>query len=140
MAKSNRACYLCSKKYEYCPNCGRHDPIYKATFCSENCRDIFKSLSQYGCNLISAEDCKELLECCDLQPELYKESTRNNIAKILGTQIEKVIEEIIPEVEQEAAEVIDEVHEVIEEIIHEDIVEEYKPRKHKNEVVLENNE
>jgi hypothetical protein len=97
-----------------------------ATFCSENCRDIFKSLSQYGCNLISAEDCKELLECCDLQPELYKESTRKNIAKILGTQSEEVIEEIIPE--------------AIEEIVEEIHYEEEFPYEYENEVVLESNE
>lgn len=126
MAKSNRSCYLCGKTYAYCPNCGRHDPIYMATFCSENCRDIFKSLSQYGCNLISAEDCKELLECCDLQPELYKESTRKNIAKILGTQSEEVIEEIIPE--------------AIEEIVEEIHYEEEFPNEYENEVVLEDNE
>ena len=122
MAKSNRSCYLCGKTYAYCPNCGRHDPVYMATFCSENCRDIFKSLSQYGCNLISAEDCKELLECCDLQPELYKESTRKNIEKILATKTEA---EIIPE----------EIPEIVEEI-----EEEVELLEYENEVVLESNE
>lgn len=140
MARSNRTCYLCSKKYEYCPNCGRHDPIYMATFCSENCRDIFKSLSQYGCNLISTEECKELLECCDLQLELYKESTRNNIAKILSIQSAEVITEAEHEDAPEAIEDIPQEEQVEEKNSEELVSEEPRPRKRKNEVVLENNE
>ena len=85
-----RSCYLCRSKYSFC-DCDRQ-PSYMATFCSENCRDIFKSLCSYGSGMISAEECKELLECCDLsKQDSYKESTRNTIAKVFASS-EPVIE------------------------------------------------
>lgn len=89
-----RSCYLCNTKYEFC-DCDRQ-PSYMATFCSENCRDIFKSLCSYGSGMISVEECKELLECCDLsKQDSYKDSTRNTIAKVLASA--KPVAEAKPE-------------------------------------------
>lgn len=129
-----RSCYLCSSKYDFC-DCNRQ-PKFMATFCSENCRDIFKSLSQYGCNLISAEDCKELLDCCDLSnKESYKESTRNTIDKLYAAPVATIEE---PEVVVEP--IKDEVEQVIEESV--DMVPEIKIERKKryHEVVLEDAE
>lgn len=98
-----RSCYLCGIKYEFC-DCNRQ-PAYMATFCSENCKDIFKSLCSYGSGMISAEECKNLLECCDLsKQDSYKESTRNTMAKVFASaepvvEIEEPIAEVIPEPE-----------------------------------------
>ncbi len=98
-----RSCYLCGTKYEFC-DCNRQ-PAYMATFCSENCKDIFKSLCSYGSGMISAEECKNLLECCDLsKQDSYKESTRNTMAKVFASaepvvEIEEPIAEVIPEPE-----------------------------------------
>lgn len=98
-----RSCYLCGSKYEFC-DCNRQ-PAYMATFCSENCKDIFKSLCSFGSGMISAEECKKLLECCDLsKQDSYKESTRNTMAKVFASaepvvEIEESIAEVIPEPE-----------------------------------------
>lgn len=98
-----RNCYLCNSKYSYC-DCTRQ-PAYMATFCSENCKDIFKSLCSYGSGMISAEECKKLLECCDLsKQDSYRESTRNTMAKVFASadpvvEIEEPIAEVIPEPE-----------------------------------------
>lgn len=98
-----RSCYLCGTKYEFC-DCNRQ-PAYMATFCSENCKDIFKSLCSYGSGMISAEECKNLLECCDLsKQDSYKESTRNTMAKVFASaepvvEIEEPIAEVIPKPE-----------------------------------------
>lgn len=98
-----RSCYLCGTKYEFC-DCNRQ-PAYMATFCSENCKDIFKSLCSYGSGMISAEECKNLLECCDLsKQDSYKESTRNTMAKVFASaepvvEIEEPIAEVVPEPE-----------------------------------------
>ncbi len=100
---TKRSCYLCGTKYEFC-DCNRQ-PAYMATFCSENCKDIFKSLCSYGSGMISAEECKELLEYCDLsKQDSYKESTRNTMAKVFASaepvvEIEEPIAEVIPEPE-----------------------------------------
>ena len=100
---SQRKCYLCGSKYSYC-DCDRQ-PAYMATFCSENCKDIFKSLCSFGSGMISAEECKNLLECCDLsKQDSYKESTRNTMAKVFASaepvvEIEEPIAEVIPEPE-----------------------------------------
>lgn len=100
---TKRSCYLCGSKYEFC-DCNRQ-PAYMATFCSENCKDIFKSLCSYGSGMISAEECKNLLECCDLsKQDSYKESTRNTMAKVFASaepvvEIEEPIAEVIPEPE-----------------------------------------
>lgn len=134
MAKSKRSCYLCSTQYEYC-DCNRQ-PAFMATFCSENCRDIFKTLCSYGTGAISEEDCKELLDCCDLSnKESYKESTRNTIDKLYAAPVATIEE---PEV---VIEVVDEliIEEPTEDIIEHDIdaVPEFECNQHFNEVVLQ---
>lgn len=134
MAKSKRSCYLCGTTYEYC-DCDRQ-PTYMATFCSENCKDIFKSLCSYGTGLISAEDCKELLDCCDLSnKDSYKESVQNSINKLYASVIKE------PEVIEEPIEIIVEenVEEPIEEVVN-NVPEfniERKNKKRSHEVVLE---
>lgn len=168
MAKSNRTCYLCGEKYEYCPNCGRHDPTYKATFCSENCKDIFKSLCSYGSGTISAEDCKELLDCCDLSKKLsYKESVQNTIEQVYATSVavivedkvetkeEVIVEEIKPVEEIQPVEVVEAIPEVITEeqveaiaeiveaeaeVVVEEPVIHHTRKSRKHEVVLEDKE
>lgn len=127
-----RSCYLCSEKYSYC-DCNRQ-PAFMATFCSENCHDIFKSLSSYGTGAISAEECKELLDCCDLSnKESYKESTRNTIDKVYTAHVATI---------EESEVVVDVVDEPVAELIIEDEVKPILERKRKrnHEVVLEDTE
>lgn len=135
MAKSKRACYLCGNQYEYC-DCNRQ-PTYMATFCSENCRDIFKSLSSYGVGAISEKDCKELLDCCDLSNKgSYKESIQNTIDKLYASVVkepevieEPIVEEVVVTPEFEVAEPI------ISSVPEFDVERKGKKRNHK--VVLE---
>ena len=129
---SQRHCYLCGSKYSYC-DCDRQ-PAYMATFCSENCRDIFKSLCSFGAGMISAEDCKELLECCDLsKKDSYKESTINTINKVYDSvaPVEAPVEEVFiaPLVDDEP---------LAEEVVEATIP--HRERKRKHEVVLDENQ
>ncbi len=139
MAKSRRSCYLCGNTYEYC-DCNRQ-PSFMATFCSENCRDIFKSLCLYGTNTISAEDCKELLDCCDLSNKgSYKESTRNTIDELYAAPVATIEE---PEVVVEPVE--DVVESVIEELVEDAVVDtipeiKVERKKRNHEVVIEETE
>lgn len=142
MAKTNRQCYLCQIKYEYCPDCGRHDPAYMATFCSTNCRDIFQTLSRFGTGLISAEECKEYLEMLDLsKKDSYKESTINTINKVYATSVatevaveEQPVEEE-PVNEQVAEEQVSEAPVEEQEVVMPSF--ERKSKKRNHEVVLE---
>jgi len=142
MAKSKRSCYLCGNTYEYC-DCNRQPP-FMATFCSENCKDIFKTLCSYGSGMISAEDCKELLGCCDLSnKDSYKESIRGTIDNLYAIPsviieepkvaeepvVESVVEEVIEEVKlEQPAEIPDGIPEF-------NLARKNKKRKH--EVVVE---
>jgi len=136
MAKSNRQCYLCKVKYDYCPDCGRHDPTYMAKFCSTNCRDIFQTLSRYGVGLISSEECREYIDMLDLnKKDSYEESVINTINKVYATSkpVEDTVEIVVEEQpveevvnntveEQPAEEVVEE--QLIEELVEEQTVEE----------------
>jgi hypothetical protein len=103
-----------------------------ATFCSENCRDIFKTLCSYGTGAISAEECKELLDCCDLSnKDSYKESTRNTVDRLYAAPVATIEEPVVEP--------------IIEEQVEEEVIEsvpEVKPerKKRNHEVVLEDAE
>lgn len=154
MAKSNRTCYLCGTKYEYCPNCGHHDPIYKATFCSENCKEIFHSLSKFGSGSFTADECKKALKHLDLSRKpFYKESVQNTIEQVYATSVavvedkvetkeEEIVENIQPigavEIVEAVAEVItEEPIEVEAEVVVETPVIPRTRKSRKHEVVLE---
>ena len=58
----NRVCLVCSKNFEYCPNCNKGSNKAKDTwrqnYCSENCRDIFKTCMDYISGVISIDEAK----------------------------------------------------------------------------------
>ena len=97
MAKVKRECLLCKTQYKYCNTCrdSRNDPAFMMTFCSENCKDIFKSLCDFSANIISAKECYELLEKCDLsKKENYGETTLRTLGKVYAeNKPDPVIEE-----------------------------------------------
>ena len=83
---STRTCAVCGTTYSYCPTCerDRFKPSWYMTFHDENCREIWRVLSSYGCELISAEECAKQLEACDL-------SKKNSFAPAIKDQIEKIL-------------------------------------------------
>ena len=96
---------------------------------------------------ISAEDCKELLDCCDLNVESYKESTRNVIEKVYAEAkpIIEISEESVEIIVDESADQVSDIEEPTEIIVEETQeinVEEVPERKRKrnHEVVLEESE
>lgn len=50
MAKKKRVCLVCGTEYEYCYKCDHstEPKLWKTTFCSENCRDIYKIINKYA--------------------------------------------------------------------------------------------
>lgn len=54
---NNRTCFLCGKKYSYCPTCSKDKlkPTWYAMFCSEECHDVDAILSDCTAGNITEE-------------------------------------------------------------------------------------
>ena len=149
MAKLNRKCIICHKKYSYCPSCAAdsNKPTWMILFCSNNCRDLYNILNDYSHKLLTKEDAYNKLKgleisCADELPWNFKE----NLNEILNAGIaieedavkplitEDVVEEqkiSIKEVNKQNGKVIKEEtvkNEIIEEVNEEEI---RKPRYNK---------
>ena len=61
-----RICLTCSKDYEYCHNCSndknKKQNTWKMNYCSENCRDIFKTCIDYVGGKITIQEAKQLFD------------------------------------------------------------------------------
>ena len=66
MYKSQRKCKLCPTAhiYEYCTSCIKKEDIiqWKLQFDTENCRDVYKVLSEFAFGRLSANDAKRQLD------------------------------------------------------------------------------
>lgn len=83
--KHGRTCVVCGKEYTYCPNCNAYDvePRWKFLFCSENCNEIFNTVSQFESGAITADEAKQAIEKCDLRKASpLKAGTKEGIDKI----------------------------------------------------------
>lgn len=80
MGKRTRECYLCGKKYSYCPTCSqdRMKPAWMAEFHDENCKNIFDICTRFNMNLISKVEAQKALSTCDLS---FKESFKGYVQK-----------------------------------------------------------
>ena len=68
MIKDNKICILCGKKYSFCNRCEEYDhlPRWMAIYCSENCKNIFNTISGYNMKLKTKEEAASALGECDL--------------------------------------------------------------------------
>lgn len=68
MIKLNKTCVICGNKYSYCPSCGadHNKPSWMASFCSENCKNIYDVVARYGMKKINVDEAIEILNTCDL--------------------------------------------------------------------------
>lgn len=59
-----RKCVICKTEYSYCPHCGKDDPTktWMTTFCSENCREIYKVCNEFTHKRITANQAKKKLD------------------------------------------------------------------------------
>lgn len=132
MAKHNRVCMACGEKYSYCPSCSRTDALkepWHATFCCEDCRTIWKTLTKFSMGLLSKIDAKEILSKIELKPiETYAECVQRDLAKVMAEDKSMVafdpLEEVAP-IEQFES-VVDEQPEVVsiaEEVVEQPMVE-----------------
>ena len=88
MARSNRKCVICGNDYYYCNHSCADSlgkPSWMASFCSDNCRNIYNATVKYNMKKITVEEAKNILDTCDL-------SNKNNFT----ASTNKLINEIYP--------------------------------------------
>ena len=58
-----KVCCVCSRTYEYCGHCDKNAKLnrWKASYCSENCRDIFQILMDYAGKRLPIDVAKQKL-------------------------------------------------------------------------------
>ena len=107
MAKLNRTCTICHKKYSYCPTCAvdSNKPTWMAVFCCEGCKDLYNLINDYRYKLLSKEEAFYKLNGLDLSnvdklPDNFK-FMLNEILSVKGNSKEEVIEEVIEETIEE---------------------------------------
>ena len=67
MARANRTCKVCGKKYYYCPSCPDiARPSWYGMFHEENCKNIFYILMDFFLGKITKAGAQKKLETCDL--------------------------------------------------------------------------
>ena len=120
LAKVNKSCRVCSTEYAYCPSCDYKEPAYKQFVCSENCYNIWNTLSRNGVGLDTTQETLEALECISM-PSTLQPGISAHIDRLwaeMEVATEPVVEEAVPEV------VIEDEPVVIEPVV--------APRKKKN--------
>lgn len=86
MNKKMRTCSCCLTQYEYCNRCekDKNKPQWYFAFCSENCKDIYKTISDYEDNQIDVGGAKEKLDKLDLSRlDRFGESYKKSVYKIM---------------------------------------------------------
>lgn len=108
MGKFDRTCVVCGKHYEYCTNCDKflNYPTYMAMYCSQECVDLFDTLSSFEAGQTSKEDAQKVLRGIDQgKIKMLKNSMAKSYKKIMEEEA-KEEEEIVPvkpEVEKQIA-------------------------------------
>ena len=88
--KDLRTCCVCHVQYPYCPICHKDLPTWMFSYCSENCREIYKITVSYEDGKIDAKKANDQLSNLDLSKnENFGESYKNTLKKI-HTEIKKV--------------------------------------------------
>ena len=98
MAKVNKSCRTCGSEYTYCPSCNYNEPGYRQFVCSENCYNIWNTLSRNGVGLATTQETLEALERIPM-PSTLQPGISAHIDR-LWLEIEvapkSVVEEAIP--------------------------------------------
>ena len=104
MLRDNKTCILCKNLYTFCNRCEEFDhlPRWMALYCSNNCREIFMTATNYKAGEITKEQAIERLSKCDLSDKKqYHQSVIDILDDILKQDEEE--KEYINDVSLETA-------------------------------------
>ena len=81
--KGDRTCIVCGTHYKYCPSCGKDNPTetWRFIYCSENCRDVFKTVEQFKANKLTSVQAAKALSALKM-PAKIQEHIRKDIDTI----------------------------------------------------------
>lgn len=136
MNKLNKICVLDKKAYHYCSS-GCKDSIGKPpwmmSFCSENCKDIFSTISSFKSGNKTAQEARAILDKCDLSnkdnfaesvqkiiDDIYWETVKEQITATLAeaeSEVEPVAEEVVEHAVETELEEVGNEPEVIEPVV-----------------------
>lgn len=126
---NRRKCIVCKSEYEYCGHCDSNKKIntWKNNYCSENCRDLFKIVTDYIGNIIDIKTAKERLSDINL-----------NITPT--EQINKYIVEILAykEPKSEITESNNEKDVIVETEVETESIEVERPRRRRRKPMVKN--
>ena len=92
MAKAKK-CLVCNSSYEYCPHCGGNPTPWKASYCSEECRDIFNTCYNYESKRITQEEAYNKLIELNIKDKNVQKSVKGSVDKIMTYKKPEPIEE-----------------------------------------------
>ena len=85
MARGDRVCIICGKKYHYCgSNCQEPNAkeTWRALYCSQACRTAFDVFSKFVNGHMSADVAYEKLSALDVDKMLLNEQLKENWEQI----------------------------------------------------------
>lgn len=96
MGRDTRTCAVCRTAYTYCPRCNddKDKPTWMFTWCSDNCRNIYKTLTSFEEGSLTAVQANELLNGYDLS---RKSNYGDSYLRIMS-EIENALPKKEPEV------------------------------------------
>ena len=135
MARLNRQCMTCNSKYSYCPQCSKVDALkapWHSTFCCEDCRTIWKTLTKFSMGILPKTEAKEILSKIELKPiETYAECVQRGLKNVMAEdEVVAITDSAIDTVEQSSMEVEQEQFEIMtfsEEVVEQPVVEAEQP-------------
>ena len=119
---ANRTCIACNSKYSYCPNCGsgRLAPYWKATFCSETCKELWDILTRHSMNLLTKSEAAEKIKSLELKDKseyvacVQRDMEKKFFFKKKEPKARKTKKVAVEEVQPAESEINADTHEVVE--------------------------
>lgn len=103
MARGDRICELCGKKYVYCPSCKKGNPVetWRYKYCGEDCRKIFRACADFHFGHMNASQAQDYLKDIDLSDKTkYSDDIRMELSAIYAEEAEKK-EEVVEQPKEE---------------------------------------
>jgi hypothetical protein len=88
-------CTVCGKQFKFCGQCKRvsFDDLWRNVYCSEDCRDIFKTCSKYIGKSITIKDAYNALIKSNVKEKNLQMSVKNTVDEIMEYREPKPVTE-----------------------------------------------
>lgn len=82
----DKTCIICGKKIGFCGKCRKisYTELWRNEYCSEECRQIFKTCARYGGKDISKEDAYNVLKSLNVESKDLQFAVKNTVDEIMN--------------------------------------------------------